>query len=514
MAASPNRVASEYVAIPRNHVPQDRNVLTRLLTILIIAVLSAAGGFSAGWSWRHTDAISPRQVTADTSSPALRSVAVPFQRATNRAEYLLQLSNSLREECQATPCRLKAAADQLDANDVNAAISELTAGSRTLTHPEAVAAMLLSGLGGSSEAAGAFAEAAFHSLPSADTDAAIRIGALLVYQAVSTRSVRSLALGVAQLQRAVDVLPRGSAAQADALLQLIPAQRLLANWQRDIVPLNDALQTLSALMKAMGELDTQTFERLAREQAMVLKAIALRDDTDESESFAAATNRLQDMLASATPVDEVWIHNELGQLQRRHAASANEPERLLSALEHYQKAIDTARETGSSTNVRIISGNGILVLADMARSDMPLPDIAEARALWNQARSGVDPDSQPRLWGELHVSWAEILSQLTQIRGNTLDEIIAAYRTGLATAHKDGRSIESFAIAQNKYADILQVRAERLATPGAVSEALLARRNAWTLYQLSGMAQYEYYFTDRLATLEQLESSLHAIDFE
>ncbi|HHY49625.1 MAG TPA: hypothetical protein GYA10_07745, partial [Alphaproteobacteria bacterium] len=98
------------------------------------------------------------------------------------------------------------------------------------------------------------------------------------------------------------------------------------------------------------------------------------------------------------------------------------------------------------------------------------------------------------------------LLALGEMRNDTeaLSDAVAALRTALEGAASDGRARFDWAETQNALANALQSLGEREWSLERLEEALVARRNAWVLYESAGYETYRFYFETRLATLERL----------
>lgn len=234
-------------------------------------------------------------------------------------------------------------------------------------------------------------------------------------------------------------------------------------------------------------------------------AVAQRNEAAAAGDVAAleaALGAIEDAISSLRGLERAAAENELGLTQRLLGQTRRDPALLASAVGHYREALRTFEAAGAD-EAATVRWNLAIALRLFGEAGGDAASLEEAVAVLRELIAVRSP-SLDQVAADKNLGLA--LLALGELQNDTqaLSDAVAALRSALEGADRDGRRRLDWAETQNALANALQSLGEREWSLERLEEALVARRNAWVLYESAGYDTYRFYFETRIAALEQL----------
>lgn len=344
---------------------------------------------------------------------------------------------------------------------------------------------------------------------------AARLGHLFTEQWLATGSPAALELAVSAHEAGLDAADADTAPQrvvafASAILRLAETN----HGAKQLALLGRANALLTESLATPGLTVTQLRDLRLMHGIILRRLGQVRRDP---EVLRVAVNSLQqalDQSEEALPQGvRGTILNELGLSERWLATLSEDESYLAAAVDHYLSARNDLLIAGNQHGAGIVSFNLLQALElfdNRTRPDIPF---ASHLAIVDSALAVTDRLSDPRTWSRLQISRGDLLllSGSKNLDAARLQQAVDSLTEGLVGAQTDGRTPQEWALEQNQLANALQALGQARNDPNIIEGALKARRSAWVLYQYAGMGQYQFYFDDRIATLEQLHAQMTGV---
>lgn len=469
------------------------------LIVLVLAALVA--GFLAGTLLTERLWFQSNVSVAAAPIPTLRTTVSRLAPLT----YLQKLAKMIGDD-QPAGSPLEIAHNQLVEGSLNGAIAAL--GSAQSRDQRAIFALLVTQVGEIDTAVSAL-KRAVDSTPSTDRLAfAARMGELFEQQWQDNSSVAALTLAVVAREAALQAsLGADTTVQRITLATSILALEAVSKTSKQAGMLARANTLLSE------GLDNLALSTEDRRKAQLLHGKTLRrmgqvfQDVDALMLAVGKFQGVLDEFENALPQTQFGIIlNELGLAERwLGSLSKNEP-MLARAVDHYLSSRLALNAVGNESAAAVVSANLLIAIGQLNTAKVPALTPQVRLAIADDALTTVHKEVDPRRWGRIQIERGNLLFAAgnERLQADVLQQSVEALTAGLEGAQTDGRTPWEWAVAENQLANALQALGQAQNDADTMRKALKARNNAWVLYQYAGMDNYQFYFEDRIASLENL----------
>lgn len=475
----------------------------------LIMVLSAAllVGFSSAMlittQWRLLPQLVPSAATKAERSSVVSSPPSDG--------YLQQLASIIGNDPKRPT--LTAVAGHLAAGEMSKAIEAL---SNPASADEAAVFSLLLTYAGRQQPASTALHEAIRLVPEGTrAEFAAQLGHLFNEQWLATGSPAALELAVSAHEAGLktpnaDSAPQRVVALADAILRLAGT----SNGAKQLALLGRANALLTEKWATSG-LSAPQLRDLRLVHGVILRRLGqVQRDPEVLRAAVRSLQQALDQSEEALPQGvRGTILNELALSERWLATLSEDESYLTAAVDHYLSARNALLINGNERGAGVVSSNLMQALALFDNGTRPAIPFASHLAIVDSALAVTDKLSDARTWSRLQISRGDLLllSGSKNLDAARLQQAVDSLTEGLVGAQTDGRTPQEWALEQNQLANALQALGQARNDPNIIEGALKARRSAWVLYQYAGMGQYQFYFDDRIATLEQLHAQMTGV---
>lgn len=286
----------------------------------------------------------------------------------------------------------------------------------------------------------------------------------------------------------------------------------LGQAEGDTATLVEATAAFNAALKEYTR-DRAPLEwgKIKHNLATALQAIGEREDSTArlAEAVDAYKAALEERTRARAPLEWAMTQNNLGTVLLTLGERESDPARLREAADAFRAAMEEHRRERAPLDWAMAQsnlGNTLLRLGQRASGtgELELAVAAYRSALEELTRARV-----PLHWSGAQHNLGSALQLIGQRTTGTwpLEQAVTAYKAALEERLRERVPLD-WAATQNALGATLLQLALRLSSLKLAEQGKLAIEQAWEQDRMSGLVQYEAYYSKRIATAERLVKEL------
>jgi len=219
---------------------------------------------------------------------------------------------------------------------------------------------------------------------------------------------------------------------------------------------------------------------------------------------------LEEWTRERAPLDWATTQNNLGNALLGLGERESGTERLEAAVAAYRSALEFRTRERVPLAWAMTQNNLGSALATLGARESGTGRLDAAVAAYRSALEEITRERVPLDWAMTQNNLGNVLSMLGAREGGTerLEAAVAAYRRALEEWTRERVPLD-WAMTQNNLGNAIATLGERKRDPTLLRAALDAMRQSFDVYiKDAGLTQYEAYFADRIARIEEVLAGL------